>query len=313
MASKQRGLMTSGVIWKELLLFSIPLLLGNLFQLLYNTVDSIVVGNFVGHQALAAVGASTPLINMLIGFFMGVAAGAGVLVSRFFGARKLEELHIAVHTFVAFTFLFGVLMMLWVQLFAISYLRVYWDHYQAGIEERITIIEVFRVMLKKFGVYLVWSVFCGLVVFIGFLFLFVPGIYIGISFTFGSYLLILRDNGLGKIITESMAMVKGNWWKTFGFILVMYLLVGVVAYLFGIPYMFVMMSSAFTGAIPNIYEITFSLLLSYLGQYTLYTVLFVGVGMLFFSRSEEMEHTTLLSQIDQLGVQPEKKADEEAN
>ena len=212
-----------------------------------------------------------------------------------------------------FTSLFGVLMMLWVQLFAISYLRVYWDHYQAGIEERITIIEVFRVMLRKFGVYLVWSVFCGLVVFIGFLFLFVPGIYIGISFTFGSYLLILRDNGLGKIITESMAMVKGNWWKTFGFILVMYLLVGVVAYLFGIPYMFVMMSSAFTGAIPNIYEITFSLLLSYLGQYTLYTVLFVGVGMLFFSRSEEMEHTTLLSQIDQLGVQPEKKADEEAN
>ena len=106
-------------------------------------------------------------------------------------------------------------------------------------------------MLRKFGVYLVWSVFCGLVVFIGFLFLFIPGIYIGISFTFGSYLLILRDNGLGKIITESMAMVKGNWWKTFGFILVMYLLVGVVAYLFGIPYMFVMMSSAFTGAIPN--------------------------------------------------------------
>ena len=212
-----------------------------------------------------------------------------------------------------FTSLFGVLMMLWVQLFAISYLRVYWDHYQAGIEERITVIEVFRVMLRKFGMYFVWSVFCGLVVFIGFLFLFVPGIYIGISFTFGSYLLILRDNGLGKIITESMAMVKGNWWKTFGFILVMYLLVGVVAYLFGIPYMFVMMSSAFTGAIPNIYEITFSLLLSYLGQYTLYTVLFVGVGMLFFSRSEEMEHTTLLSQIDQLGVQPEKKADEEAN
>ena len=212
-----------------------------------------------------------------------------------------------------FTSLFGVLMMLWVQLFAISYLRVYWDHYQAGIEERIAIGEVFRVILKKLGVYLVWSVFCSLVVFIGLLFLFVPGIYIGISFTFGSYLLILRDNGLGKIITESMAMVKGNWWKTFGFILVMYLLLGVLAYLFGIPYMFLMMSSAFTGEIPNIYEITFSLLLSYLGQYTLYTVLFVGVGMLFFSRSEEMEHTTLLSQIDQLGAQPEKKADEEAN
>lgn len=131
-----------------------------------------------------------------------------------------------------------------------------------GIEERITIIEVFRVMLRKFGVYLVWSVFCGLVVFIGFLFLFVPGIYIGISFTFGSYLLILRDNGLGKIISESMAMVKGNWWKTFGFILVMYLLVGVVAYLFGHSLYVRDDVVGFTGAIPNIYEITFSLLLS---------------------------------------------------
>ena len=97
-----------------------------------------------------------------------------------------------------FTSLFGMLMMLWVQLFAISYLRVYWDHYRMGIEERITIGEVFKVMLRKFGMYLVWSVFCGLIVFIGFLFLFVPGVYIGVSFAFGSYLLILRDNGLGK-------------------------------------------------------------------------------------------------------------------
>ena len=71
--------MTQGVIWKQLVLFAIPLIMGNIFQQLYNTVDSIVVGNYLGTSALAAVGASTPLINMLIGFFMGVAAGAGVL------------------------------------------------------------------------------------------------------------------------------------------------------------------------------------------------------------------------------------------
>lgn len=112
MEARQRGLMTTGVIWKELLLFSVPLLLGNLFQLLYNTVDSIVVGNFVGHQALAAVGASTPLINMLIGFFMGVAAGAGVIISRFFGGRKMEELRLSIHTFIAFTLIFGLFMMI---------------------------------------------------------------------------------------------------------------------------------------------------------------------------------------------------------
>lgn len=210
-----------------------------------------------------------------------------------------------------FTSLFGVLMMLWVQLFSISYLRVYWDHYRAGIEERITVGEVFKVMMKKLGIYLVWSVFYGLIVCIGSLFLFVPGIYFGIAFSFGTYLLILRDNGLGKSITESMTMIKGNWWKTFGYIIVLYLLVGVVAYLFGIPYLFVMMSTAFTGELPNIYEITFSLLFSYLGQYTLYTVLFVGIGMLFFSRSEEMEHTTLLNRINQLGGEPEKKVDGE--
>ena len=73
-------LMTEGVIWKQLLLFSLPLLVGNLFQQLYNTVDSIVVGNFIGSQALAAVGSSNPLINLIIGMFMGIATGAGVII-----------------------------------------------------------------------------------------------------------------------------------------------------------------------------------------------------------------------------------------
>ena len=209
-----------------------------------------------------------------------------------------------------FTSLFGVLMMLWVQLFAISYLRVYWDHYREGIEERITIAEVFRVMLKKLGVYIVWSLFYGLIVLVGSMFLLVPGIYFGVALTFGSCILVLKDGGLGKIMSESMAIVKGNWWRTLGYIIVLSLLVGVVAYVFQIPYMVVMFSSAFTGEIPGAYEITFSLLLSNLGQYTLYTVMFVGIGMMFFSRTEEMEHTTLLSQIEQLGAEPEKKSDE---
>lgn len=122
MERQRRGL-TSGVIWKELVLFSIPLLLGNLFQLLYNTVDSIVVGNFVGHQALAAVGASTPLINMLIGFFMGVATGAGVIISRYYGGNKTEELQKTVHTFVAFTLIFGIFMMIFGLVMTPTFLR----------------------------------------------------------------------------------------------------------------------------------------------------------------------------------------------
>ena len=138
----------------------------------------------------------------------------------------------------------------------------------------------------------------------------VPGIYFGVALTFGVYLIIIKDKGLGALITEAMAMAKGNWWKIFGYALVLQLLVGVVAYVFSIPYMAVTMTTAFTGEAPGVYELTFSLLFAYLGQYTLYTILFLGIGMLFFSRSEEMEHTTLLSRIEELGTSPEKRTDE---
>ena len=72
--------MTEGSIVRQVLLFSLPLMLGNVFQMLYNTVDSVVVGNFVGTEALAAVGATTMIINMLVFFFNGFATGAGVLI-----------------------------------------------------------------------------------------------------------------------------------------------------------------------------------------------------------------------------------------
>lgn len=107
---KTKGLMTEGVIWKELLMFSIPLLLGNLFQQLYNAVDSIVVGNYIGPQALAAVGSSAPLINLLVSFFMGLSVGAGVIISRYFGARMLDSLEQAIHTSLAFTLAAGIFM-----------------------------------------------------------------------------------------------------------------------------------------------------------------------------------------------------------
>lgn len=106
MKTKQRS-MTQGTIWKQMILFSIPLLIGNLFQQLYNTVDSVVVGNYVGSDALAAVGASAPLSNLIIGLFMGISAGAGILVARYFGARKDEDLGQTVHTFYLFSLIVG--------------------------------------------------------------------------------------------------------------------------------------------------------------------------------------------------------------
>ena len=94
--------MTQGVIWKQLAYFALPLFLGNLCQQLYNTADSIIVGKFVGKDALAAVSSSGNLIFMMTGFFMGLFVGAGVIISRYFGAKCYDRLEAAVHTDLAF-------------------------------------------------------------------------------------------------------------------------------------------------------------------------------------------------------------------
>lgn len=98
---KKSTVMTEGSIWKKILFFSIPLILGNLFQQLYNTVDSIIVGNYIGSEALAAVGSSGSLINLLIGFCIGASAGAGVVIAQFYGAQDGEGVRKAVHTTIA--------------------------------------------------------------------------------------------------------------------------------------------------------------------------------------------------------------------
>ena len=101
--------MTEGSIVKQMLLFSLPLMVGNIFQMLYNTVDSIVVGQYVGKEALAAVNSTTMIINMLVFFFNGFSVGAGVVIARHFGARDHDRLHQAVETTMAMTFIFCLL------------------------------------------------------------------------------------------------------------------------------------------------------------------------------------------------------------
>ena len=88
--------MTVGSPIKKLIQFSIPLLLGNLAQQMYNTVDSIVVGRYVGDNALAAVGASGPMLNLLLVLFIGISTGANVMVAQYFGAKQREQLSKAV-------------------------------------------------------------------------------------------------------------------------------------------------------------------------------------------------------------------------
>lgn len=102
--------MTEGNIKKLVIRFAIPVMLSNLFQQLYNSVDSLIVGNFLGKEALAAVSSSGPLIFLLVSFFNGTAMGAGVVISRYYGAGENEKVSRAVHTNVAFGLVSGTLL-----------------------------------------------------------------------------------------------------------------------------------------------------------------------------------------------------------
>lgn len=102
--------MTQGAIVPHLLRFAFPLLLGNLFQQFYNTVDSWVVGNYVSKEAFAAVGSVGPITNVLIGCFMGLASGAGVVISQYYGARQHEKVSQTVHTSIVMTLVMGVVL-----------------------------------------------------------------------------------------------------------------------------------------------------------------------------------------------------------
>lgn len=105
---KNQMLMTSGTIWKQMLLFAFPVFLGNLFQQLYNTADSLIVGNYLGSSSLAAVTSCGELIFLLTSLFQGISVGAGVVIARYFGANDKERMQNAIHTLMAFGLIFGI-------------------------------------------------------------------------------------------------------------------------------------------------------------------------------------------------------------
>lgn len=120
----QNRRITEGVIWKQLLTFFFPILLGSFFQQMYNTVDTIIVGRFVGTTALAAVGASGPILSLINGFFIGVSSGATVILSQFYGANDREGVNKALHTGMALALTLGVLISLLGVVFAPQILRL---------------------------------------------------------------------------------------------------------------------------------------------------------------------------------------------
>lgn len=142
----EKNLMTSGSIWKTIVLFAIPLIFGNLLQQTYNTIDSMIVGNYVGSNALAAVGSSTALINLFISFAQGISVGSGIIVAQSLGSNTLKDVKISVHTSLAIALVLGAIISILGYIFA-PWLLIKMETPKEVMAESIDYLRVFSMGL----------------------------------------------------------------------------------------------------------------------------------------------------------------------
>lgn len=155
--------LTEGIIWRKLLFFALPILLGQIFQQLYNTFDSLIVGKFLGDQALAAVSSSGSLIFMLVGFFQGVAIGAGVIIAKEYGAKNYKAMRLALHTDVAFGLAAGVVLTIVGVVFSPTILR--WMNTPADVLPQS--VEYFRIYFCGAIFIVMYNIFVGILQAVG--------------------------------------------------------------------------------------------------------------------------------------------------
>lgn len=200
------------------------------------------------------------------------------------------------------------LVVFWVMIFGISYIRVYDERHHLTELPAITAREVWQVMIRHLWPVLLWGLIYMLAVFIGAIFFIIPGIYFAVVLLFGGYFIVLQDKSVSQSISSSMSLVHGQWWNFFGYIFVLQLIVSGLAYLFSIPYMVLVFKGVFTQEMPGTYETTFTMMFATLGQAFLYIISMVGIAVRFFSDLEKKEHAGLLSKIDRIGnnLQPER-------
>lgn len=155
--------MTEGPIWKRIILFAIPLFLGNLFQQLYNAADSLIVGNFLGSNALAAVSSSGNLISLMVGLFNGISVGAGVVVARYYGAREINMVRKSIHTIIAFGIAAGLVL----TVFAVSMSPIILRWMGTPEEVLPNSIVYFRVYFAGSLAFVLYNIFVGILQAVG--------------------------------------------------------------------------------------------------------------------------------------------------
>lgn len=205
----------------------------------------------------------------------------------------------------AYSYLVAFVGFWWLALFVLSYVRVYMERREAGAEGKILPAEVWRVMCGRMGWMFVWGVLYLLIICVGLIFFLVPGFYFAVALLPGCCFVVLRRRNAYASLEDAMKLVKGEWWNFFGYLFVLQLLVGVLAYLFTIPYMVMNFTSIFVGEVPGVYETAFGLMFSTLGQYVMSVVTVVGIAVKWYGMVEKREHSRLFRRIEELGTTEE--------
>lgn len=202
---------------------------------------------------------------------------------------------------------------LWLQLFMLSYLRLYSEKYPTQERVNISWQEVLKLMWHYLGRFLVLDIVYFFMSFVGFVCLLVPGIYLSVLFVFAPYFLVVQDKNLSasfSAFSASSDLCRGQWWGTFGYVILCSLVFSTLGYVFSLPYIGVYVGSFFTGEVPGLFEMTLAGAIAKLGNYLVSGGLVLAIGIRFFSRLEGKEHNVLLNKIEQIGVEEQAESGE---
>lgn len=207
----------------------------------------------------------------------------------------------------AYSYLLAFVGFWWLLLFVLSYVRVYMERREAGAEGTVLPGDVWRVMCGRMGWMFVWGALFLALVCLGMIFFLVPGIYFAVALIPGGCFVVFRRRNAYAALEDSMKLVKGEWWNFFGYLFVLQLLVGMLAYLFSIPYMVLNFKAMFVGELPGAFETAAGLMFSTLGQYLMGVVTVVGIAVKWYGLMEKREHSRLFRKIEELGTAEERE------
>lgn len=204
-----------------------------------------------------------------------------------------------------------IIVFFWLQLFVLSYLRLYSDKYPLQEKIKISSREILRTMRQHLGEALGVGVVYMLAVIVGTILFIIPGIYVAVVLVFSAYFCVLRDKNVSSSLADAVDLCKGHWWSLFGYLLLFQLIITMLSYIFSLPYMGIAAISLVTEHTPGIFELSLVTLIAKIGGYLMTIILLAGIGVRFYSDLENKEHKSLLEKIGQIGSEEQTEKSED--